>query len=134
MEARFLLDTNTASYFIKGVNPNLDRRLVRTPSAHLAVSAVTEGELLFGVARKPGATRLRTTVEEFLRHVTVLPWDSDCAQAYGTLRAILKQEGRCMGNLDLMIAAHALSLQLTLVTHDHVFSRVKHLKVIDWMK
>jgi tRNA(fMet)-specific endonuclease VapC len=100
MEARYLLDTNIASYIIKGNSPTLDRRLVKVPMAQLAISAVTEGELRFGAARLPHATRLHSIIEEFLLRVSVLPWDSDAAH-YGHLRATLERQGKPMGNLDL---------------------------------
>ena len=102
--------------------------------AQVAISAVSEGELRYGVARLPGAKRLETIVDEFLLRVTVHPWDSDAAQHYGRLRATLEREGQPMGNLDLMIAAHALALGVVLVTNDQAFTRVKKLKLADWTK
>jgi tRNA(fMet)-specific endonuclease VapC len=102
--------------------------------AEVGISAVTEAELRFGVARKPGAIRLKTAVEEFLLRVEVLPWDSAAAEEYAEVRADLERTGKPMGNLDLLIAAHAISAQLVLVTHDHVFRRIKRLKVEDWTK
>lgn len=129
-----MLDTNTASYIIKGNVPAVRRRLVRVPMEQLAISAVTEGELRYGVARLPDATRLQRVVDEFLLRVTILPWDSDAAQHYGLLRAELEREGRPMGNLDTMIGAHALAAGAVLVTNDHAFSRIKKLKLEDWTK
>jgi len=134
MPVRYLLDTNTASYVIKGNFPRVRERLLRVPMAEVGISAVTEAELRFGVARKPGAIRLKTAVEEFLLRVEALSWDSDAAQQYAQVRAELERTGKPMGNLDLMIAAHALSAKLVLVTHDHVFRRIKRLKVEDWTK
>ena len=66
MLSRYLLDTNTASYIIRGSIPAVERRLVKVPIAQIAISAVTEGELRYGVARRPDATRLQTVVDEFL--------------------------------------------------------------------
>ena len=134
MPVRYLLDTNTASYVIKGNFPRVRERLLKVPMAEVGISAVTEAELRFGVARKPGAIRLKTAVEEFLLRVEALSWDSEAAQQYAQVRAELERTGKPMGNLDLMIAAHALSAQLVLVTHDHVFRRIKRLKVEDWTK
>jgi tRNA(fMet)-specific endonuclease VapC len=130
----YLLDTNIASCIIKGTSPAVDRRLVRVAMPQLAISAVTEGELRFGVARLPQAARLHAMVEELFLRVAVLPWDSDAAQEYGGLRAALERAGQPMGNLDLMIAAHALALGAVLVTNDHAFSRIKKLKIEDWTK
>jgi tRNA(fMet)-specific endonuclease VapC len=134
MTSRFLLDTNIASYIIKGNNPAVLRRLVGVPMAHVAISAVTEGELRYGVARRPEAMRLRTIVDEFLLRVTVHPWDSEAAEQYGRLRATLECEGCLLGNLDMLIAAHALALNFILVTNDAAYSRIKRLKIEDWTK
>jgi tRNA(fMet)-specific endonuclease VapC len=132
--ALYLLDTNIASYIIKGTSPAVDRRVVKIAISQLAISAVTEGELRFGTARLPLAARLRAIVEDFFLRVTILPWNSDAAQAYGPLRAMLEREGQPMGNLDVMIAAHALALDAIFVTNDHAFARIKKLKVEDWTK
>lgn len=134
MASRYLLDTNTASYVIKGNIPRVRERLLKVAMAQVAISAVTEAELRFGVARRPEAERLRVAVEEFLLRVESLPWDSEAAQQYATVRAALEREGEPMGNLDLMIAAHALAAEAVLVTADQVFRRVKRLKTEDWSK
>jgi tRNA(fMet)-specific endonuclease VapC len=134
MAVPYLLDTNIASCIIKGNNPAVDRHLVRIPMAQLAVSAVTEGELRFGAARLPHATRLHNLIEDFFLRVAVLPWNSGAAQQYGPLRATLEREGQPMGNLDVMIAAHALAVDAVLVTNDHAFTRIKKLKIVDWTK
>ena len=131
--ARYLLDTNTASY-IKGNCPAVDRRLVKVPMEQLAISTITEGELRFGAALLPQATRLHSMIDDFFLRLAILPWDSSAAQQYGSLRATLQIAGQPMGNLDVMIAAHALALELVLVTNDKAFSRVKRLKMEDWTK
>jgi tRNA(fMet)-specific endonuclease VapC len=134
MTSGYLLDTNTASYIIKGNIPAVRRRLVTIPMAQIAISAVTEGELRYGVARFPHATRLKTIVEEFLLRVAIHPWDSEAAQHYGHLRATLARDGQLMGSLDMMIAAHGLALGFVLVSNDHAFARIKKLRVEDWTK
>jgi tRNA(fMet)-specific endonuclease VapC len=106
MESRYLLDTNIASYIIKGNNPAVDRRVVKVPAL----------------------------VEDFFLRVAVLAWDSDAARHYGQLRATLERQGQPMGNLDMMIGAHALALGLVLVTSDRAFARIKKLKLEDWSK
>ena len=130
----YLLDTNIASCIIKGNSPPVDRRLVKVPVAQLAISAVTEGELRFGAARLPHAVRLHALIEDFLLRVTILPWHSDAARQYGLLRAVLEREGQPIGNLDVMIAAHALAVGAVLVTNDHAFARIRKLKIEDWTK
>ncbi|MGA8539560.1 MAG: type II toxin-antitoxin system VapC family toxin [Terriglobales bacterium] len=134
MAVRYLLDTNIASCVIKGNDAAVDRRLVRVPMADLAISAVTEGELRFGAARLPQAARLHALINDFFLRVMILPWGSDAAQQYGHLRATLEREGRPMGNLDVMIGAHALAVGAILVTNDRAFGRIKKLKVEDWTK
>ena len=132
--APYLLDTNIASCIIKGTSPAVDLRLAKIAVSQLVISAVTEGELRFGTARLPRAARLHAIVEDFFLRVTIVPWNSDAAKEYGPLRATLEREGQPMGNLDVMIAAHALALGAILVTNDHAFVRIKKLKVEDWTK
>ncbi len=134
MAIRYLLDTNTASYIIKGTIPSVQRRLVKVPMPQLAISTVSEAELRYEVARRPDATDLGAIVREFLLRLTILPWDSQAAHEYGQLRATLEREGQPMGNLDMMIGAQAIALDLILVTNDQAFSRIKKLKVEDWTK
>ena len=134
MPTRYLLDTNMASYIIKGNIPRVRERLLKVPVAQVSISAVTEAELLFGVARRPEAVGLKTAVEEFLLRIDRLPWGSDAAQHYARVRAALERDGEALGNLDLMIAAHALAARAVLVTHDRVFRRVRELKIEDWSK
>jgi tRNA(fMet)-specific endonuclease VapC len=134
MASHYLLDTNTASYIIKGNIPAVRHKLVKVPMAKVAISTVTEGELRYGVARRPDATQLQAIVSEFLLRLTILPWDSEAAQQYGRLRATLEREGRPMGNLDMMIGAQALASDFILVTNDQAFRRIKKLKIEDWTK
>jgi tRNA(fMet)-specific endonuclease VapC len=98
----------------------------------VGLSAFTQAELLYGLARKPQAIDLRIEVDKFLRRFQILPWDSIAAAAYGDLRPAQARKGRRLSHEDLMIAAHALALGLTLVTHDQVFGFVSGLKTEDW--
>ena len=134
MPVRYLLDTNTVSYIIKGNVPQVRQRLLAVPMAQVAISVITEAELRFGVARKPQAGRLGTAVDEFLLRVEVLPWASDAARHYAQVRAALEREGKLLGNLDLMIAAQTLAVSAILVTNDRAFRRVKRLKIEDWSR
>jgi tRNA(fMet)-specific endonuclease VapC len=131
---RYLLDTNTASYAIKGNVATVREQLLKIPMAEVGISVITEAELRFGVARLPSAVRLKELVEEFLLRVDALPWTSAAASYYAQIRAALERSGKPMGNMDMLIAAHALSADAVLVTHDRVFRRVKGLKVEDWNK
>ena len=134
MPVRYLLDTNTCSYIIKGNIPQVRERLLRTEMAAIGISTVTEAELRFGVARLPHARQLAVAVDEFLLRLEILPWDSNCARRYAELRTTLERAGAPMGNLDMMIAAQALAADATLVTRDKVFQRVKGLSLEDWGK
>lgn len=131
MAVRNLLDTNTASYVIKGNFPRVRERLRHTPIAEIGISVITEAELRFGVARRP-SPKLQLAVEEFLRRVEILAWDSEAAKYYAAIRANLERRGKPVGNLDMMIAAQALASDVVLVTHDTVFRRIKGLKTEDW--
>jgi len=134
MPVRYLLDTNIASYVIKGNVPHVRDNLRRVPMADVGISAVTEAELRFGVARKPQANRLESAVQEFLVRVEILAWDSAAARHYAIVRSAMEDNGTPMGNLDMMIAAQALAADAILVSHDRVFHRVKHLRLEDWTK
>jgi tRNA(fMet)-specific endonuclease VapC len=134
MAVRYLLDTNTVSYIIKGNFPRVRERLLEVPMSEVGISVTTEAELRFGVARLPQAARLGIVVEEFLMRVEVLVWNSAAAQQYASLRASLEAHGEPMGNLDLMIAAQALSAGVILVSNDRVFRRVNGLEIEDWSK
>ena len=134
MSSRYLLDMNTASYIIRGNVPRVRERLLKVPMSRVLISAVTEAELLFGAARKPEAVRLKTAIDEFLLRVDSLPWDSNAARHYADVRAALEIAGTPMGNLDMMIGAHALAAEAVLVTNDRSFRRLKQLKIEDWTK
>ncbi len=96
------------------------------------ISSITEAELRYGAARRPDATKLHEIIEEFLLRTTILAWDSTAAQEYGLLRASLERAGQPIGNLDLMIAVHALAIGAILVTNDRAFARIKKLKTENW--
>lgn len=126
-----MLDTNTVSHLIKE-HPAVTRRVVAAPMTALCVSAITEGELLFGLAKRPDAERLHLAVWEFLRRVDVLPWDAAIAEKYGTIRAAMDRQGKILSPLDLLIATHALGVGAILVTSDRAFGQIANLPIEDW--
>ena len=126
-----MLDTHAASGLVKGQSNLITRFKAEAPD-RICLSAVTEGEMLFGVAQRPEARRLRAAVSELLAAIDVLPWTSATARRYAILRAGLERQGRPLGALDLMIAAHAAEHDMTLVTHDGAFGAVPGLRVQDW--
>ncbi|WP_040892928.1 type II toxin-antitoxin system VapC family toxin [Verminephrobacter aporrectodeae] len=130
-----MLDTNVASYVIKGNPPQARERLATLPMDSIVVSAVTQAELLYGCARKGHPTAFVRLVREFLLRVQVLPWGTDSAMVYGDLRASCTASGITLGALDMMIAAHAVAARAILVTHDKAFGLVPGgvLATEDWV-
>jgi tRNA(fMet)-specific endonuclease VapC len=97
------------------------------------ISAITEAELQYGVAKSPKAKTLRPALEGFLAKIEILPWERDEAYAYGRLRAKQEAAGKPVGNLDMLIAAHAVSVGAILVTNDKAFSHVADLpRILNW--
>ena len=128
---RYMLDTNTVSHLLKK-HPAVARRVVAVPITALCISAITQGELLFGLAKRPDATALHEAVREFLRRVDVLPWDAATSEVYGTARTASQREGRVLAPMDLLIGAHALSIDAVLVTNDRAFGQLSGLSIEDW--
>lgn len=130
---RYLLDTNIASHIIRGDSPAILDRLVSVPLSDIFISAVTEAELLYGLEKRGRPSGLSKRVDAFLIRVTIDPWSRTAALAYAGLRAKLERCGRPLSSMDLMIAAHALSMDATLVTRDSAFSQVSNgLRVDAW--
>jgi tRNA(fMet)-specific endonuclease VapC len=130
---RYMLDTNTVSFLLRE-HPAVSKRVTQEPMESLCISAVTEGELQFGLAKRPEATRLQSAVREFLLRVEVLPWDRVAAASYGNTRADLERQGKVIAPLDLLIASHAQSLKLVLVTNDESFAQMEGLEREDWCR
>lgn len=128
---RFMLDTNMVSHLLRQ-HPAVVKRIVTVPMASLCISAITEGELLFGLAKRPAAKQLHVAVQELLRRVDVLPWDSSAAEHYGAVRADMESQGKILAPLDLLIATHALSVEAVLVTNDRAISQMTDLRIEDW--
>ncbi len=130
----YLLDTNAASEAMRGT-PAIDTRLLALPADAWCISAVTRAELRYGVALRPDSARLGRLVEGFLAASTTQPWDAAAADAYGALSAALRRAGTPIGDFDTMIAAHALALDLTVVTdNQRHFERVPGLQVENWLR
>lgn len=129
----YLLDTNIVSYIIKGQMPAIRQHLDNVPMASICISAITEAELLRGLAKNPTAKHLHQMVEQFLLRVDVLVWDSDCAKTYADFRTQCEKLGKSLGAMDMLIAAHSLAVGATLISHDKAFYNVEHLLMLeDW--
>lgn len=126
---KYLLDTNIASDIIKG---KIKKELQKVLPDQVCVSVITQAELLHGVAKKPEAKNLPLIVNEFLIRVDILPFNSKAAQTYATLRAYCESKGKILSAMDMLIAAHALSVDAVLVTNDKAFKQVSQLQVIQW--
>jgi tRNA(fMet)-specific endonuclease VapC len=113
-----MLDTDTASYILKARSPPIDARLAAIPPDRVCVSAVTRAELAYGLKRLPHPHRLHTAVRQFLKIVRVLAWGAEAADHYADIRHQLTQGGQLIGELDMMIAAHALAIGAVLVTNN----------------
>lgn len=129
--ARFMLDTDTCSFVIRGGNERLRARVQRN-AGRLCVSAITAAELRFG-ARKKGSSRIEDAVGFFLELVETVPWDDEAAARYADIRVALEASGTPIGNMDTLIAASALAEGCSIVTHNlEHFRRVPGLAVQDW--
>jgi len=129
----YMLDTNAVSHLIRA-HPAVTARVVAVPMASLCISAITEGELLFDLAKRPEAKQLHIAVRELLRRIDVLPWDSDVAERYGTARTAMERIGKPLAPLDLLIGAHALAVGAVLVTNDQAFCQINGLPIEDWTR
>jgi tRNA(fMet)-specific endonuclease VapC len=126
----YMLDTNAASTLIRGrAGPALQRLMTEYGAC---ISVITEAEMRFGVRRRPDATRLAKAVEVFLLDVPSLPWTSATAMAYAELCTSMEVHGIGLSAMDLLIAAHALAEDCTLVSADRAFTQVPGLRVLDW--
>jgi len=129
----YMLDTNVASHVVKGDRPEIVRRLASLPMEDIVISAVTKGELLYGLAKRNYPGSLSERVRQFLLRVDALAWDDDVAKVYADLRASCEARGATLASLDMMIAAHAVAVGAILVTRDKAFARVPDpLKTEDW--
>ena len=134
MTSLHLLDTNMVSYIVKGRSHAARARLLALKEGEVAaVSAITEAEIRYGLAKRPEATSLELLMDGFLASLQVLPWGRQEAAAYGKLRASFERIGMSLGNIDMMIAAHAIAGEAVLVTNDRAFSQVSELRgIANW--
>jgi len=132
--AHYLLDTNILSNVIRDPKGRVARRVERAAPDDNCTSIIVAAELRFG-AVKSGSRRLSTRVAELLDRLDVVPFDAPADFAYAELRTRLERAGRPIGANDLLIAAHALALDLTLVTdNEREFSRIPDLRFENWLR
>lgn len=132
---RFMLDTTICIDAIRHAPAAVLRRLKRCALGDVCISSITLSELEFGAAKSSDVPRNRLALALFSAPIVVMPYDDTAAVRYGPLRAYLQSRGTPIGPLDLLIAAHALSLGVTLVSSNvREFARVPALRIVDWRK
>jgi len=132
---KWMLDTDTCIALIKRQPRELIRRLQTKAVGDVGISSITLAELRHGVAKSARRDQNRAALDRFLLPLDIATFDDLAAELYGTVRADLETAGTPIGPLDTLIAGHAVSLNVVLVTHNVVeFRRVTGLRIEDWLK
>lgn len=130
---KFLLDTNTCIIYMRGKNSTLKQKLETTATKDIAVCSIVKAELFYGAIKSAYPERNLTLQQEFLAQFISLPFDDLAAMTFVTIRSQLEILGTPIGAYDLLIAAIALTNNLTLITHNtREFQRVNKLLIEDW--
>lgn len=130
---KYMLDTNICIFAINRRPPEVRARFENLAIGDVGISSVTVSELQYGIAKSAYPERNQAALAKFLSPLVVLSYGEEAAREYGIIRYHLEKQGKPIGSMDMMIAAHALALNLTLVTNNlSEFSRVPRLKVEDW--
>ena len=131
---RYMLDTNICIRVIKDRHETLCNRLSNVSVGEVGISSIVAAELWYGVASSQKKKQNEAALRDFLEYVEVMAWPSEAGPVYGRIRAELKKRGSPIGAMDLLIAAHAVCLDVVLVT-DNVreFKRIPDLKIENWM-
>lgn len=130
---KYMLDTNICIYIIKKHPENVLNKFKTLDIGDVCISSITLAELIYGAYKSHHQQKNKTALEGFAALLEIAPFNGDTVSHYGEIRAYLEKKGTPIGSLDTMIAAHALSLNLTLVTNNiKEFSRVPRLKIEDW--
>jgi tRNA(fMet)-specific endonuclease VapC len=130
---KYMLDTNICIYLIKKHPKEVINKFKHFSVGDICISSVTLAELMYGVEKSQHRHKNKTALEGFLLPLEIKQFDEDAALLYGRIRTDLEKKGTPIGPLDLMIAAHAQSLKIVLVTNNKKeFSRVPTLKIEDW--
>ena len=130
---KYMMDTNICIYAIKNKPESVSRKILSQNPEDLCISVVTYAELMHGVEKSQAVEKNRIAMPLFLSAITVLDFDGEAAEAYGQIRAELERKGTPIGPMDLLIAGHARSQGLILVTNNtREFARVTGLRIEDW--
>lgn len=132
---KYLLDTNIIAYIINKRPPEVISKFLSLSKDEIFVSSIVVAELWYGVAKSRKKEQNKSALEEFLAPLTVVDFDFTGAKYYALIRSDLEAKGLIIGSNDILIAAHALSLGLTLVTNNtKEFARVNGLKLENWVE
>ena len=130
---KLMLDTNICIYLIKVHPVSVLDRFASHPVGDIGVSVITLAELEYGIAKSSRPARNRAALEQFVSPLEVASFDRRATATYGRLRTILERKGQPIGSMDLLIAAHATSLDVRLITHNvKEFGKVPGLRIEDW--
>jgi tRNA(fMet)-specific endonuclease VapC len=130
---KYMLDTNICIYLIRQKPEKVLRRFKNHSIGDIGISSITLAELRFGVEKSQQIQNNRQALEEFILPLEIADFDEKAAVIYGAVRAALEKAGTPVGSMDMLIGAHALSLDLTLVTNNvREFKQIKNLNVVDW--
>jgi tRNA(fMet)-specific endonuclease VapC len=130
---KYLLDTNICIYIIKNNPTKVFDKFKSLSFGSVAISSITLAELNYGVAKSKNIEKNTDALTKFLTPIEVLDFDFQASEVYGKIRTELEAKGTPIGPLDLLIAAHAISLNITLVTNNEKeFSRINVLKLENW--
>lgn len=129
----YMLDTNMVAYARNRKPASVLERLLQHDPTEISISSITMAELEYGVFNSSKPEQNRNALLMFVSGISILPFDTSASLEYGNIRFRLKSQGRLIGGNDMLIAAHARSLDLILVTHNtREFSRIDGLKLEDW--
>jgi tRNA(fMet)-specific endonuclease VapC len=131
---KLMLDTNICIYIIKQKPVTVLKRFLEYQIGDIGISSITLSELRYGVAKSTHQEKNSKALDEFIIPLEVVSFDEDAAHVYGTIRATLEKTGTPIGAMDMLIAAHAISLGISLVTNNtREFVRIPVLNIIDWI-
>ncbi|MBI5590770.1 MAG: type II toxin-antitoxin system VapC family toxin [Deltaproteobacteria bacterium] len=131
----YMLDTNTCIYIIKRKPPDVIKRFLQVQISQVGISSITLSELSYGVAKSSKPVQNQFALAQFAAPLEIFPYGDEAAHHYGILRSYLKKNGTPIGSLDMLIAAHALSIGCILVTNNEKeFIRIPNLKIENWIK
>ncbi len=131
---QYMLDTNICIAIIKRHPLEVQERLSKIPVGEVGISSIVLAELWYGVSLSQKQRHNERALKDFLKYVVVSDWPEVAAPHYGRIRVLLKKRGQMIGANDLLIAAHALTLDSVLVTDNlREFQRIPHLKVENWI-